>query len=132
MAQVLIVSDNQSDTDRLKAAFRAAGFEVESANSMEEGCKSAKSGRFQVIFSSPILDDGSWTRLIEVANQRGLSLEIVLLARHYDLSQWAAALGAGAFDVLDVFVDLPNAAEAANRALGAYRSNRIQSAHGPM
>lgn len=132
MAQVLIVSDNQSDTDRLKAAFRAAGFAVESANSMEEGCESAKSGRFQVIFSSPLLDDGSWTRLIEVAHEHSLSLEIVLLARHYDLSQWAAALGAGAFDVLDVLADLPNAAEAANRALGAYRSNRIQSVHGPV
>lgn len=132
MAQVLIVSDNQSDKDRLKAAFRVAGFAAESANSMEEGCESAKSGRFQVIFSSPILDDGSWTRLTEVAHQHGLSPEIVLLARHYDLSQWAAALGAGAFDVLDVLVDLPNAAEAANRALGAYRSNRIQSAHGPV
>jgi hypothetical protein len=62
LARVLIVSDNDSDTQRLKTAFREAGLGSESTNSMAAGCGSAKSGRFQVIFSTPLFRDGSWRR----------------------------------------------------------------------
>ena len=52
-ARVLIVADDDSGTERLKAAFREAGLTSESANSITAGCALAKSGRFQVVFSTP-------------------------------------------------------------------------------
>src|SRR6516162_1002954 len=119
-ARILIVCDNDSDTERLKTAFREAGLTSESANSMTAGCALAKSGRFQVVFSAPILRDGSWRRLIEVATQHNLGFEIVLLARTFTFNEWAEALQVGAFDVLDVLCDLPKAAEAARRASGSF------------
>ena len=70
-----------------------------------------------------------------------LSLEVILLARTFNLNQWGEALQAGAFDVLDVLCDLPKAAEAAKRALGTKRPEALaavslasvvnQADHGP-
>ncbi len=74
-ARILIVCDNDSDTERLKTVFREAGLTSESANSIRAGCESAKAGRFQVVFSTPLLADGSWRRLVDVANHYGLSFE---------------------------------------------------------
>ena len=127
MARVLIVSDSGSDTDLLKAVFSGAGIASESAGSMNLGCESAQSGRFGVIFSTPESIDGSWTRLIETAWKHGLDFEIVLLTRTFDLSQWSEAMQLGAFEVMDLLCDLPNAAEVAQRALGAgyLKRNRI-------
>ena len=118
MPRVLIVSENDSDTEQLKAAFLKAGVTSESAKSITAGCEAAKSGRFQVVFSTPLLADGSWRRLIDAENHHGLSYEVILLARSFYLNQWAEALQVGAFDVLDVLCDLPKASEAAKRALG--------------
>jgi DNA-binding NtrC family response regulator len=117
-AQILIVCDNDSDTEQLKGVFREAGLTSKAVNTLASGCESAKSGRFQVVFCTPLLGDGSWRGLIDVASQNDLSFEIILLARTFDLSQWAAALKVGAFDVLDVLCDLPKAAVAAKSALG--------------
>jgi len=127
MARILIVSENDSDSGRLKTVFRKAGLTSESANSITTGCELAESGRFQVVFSTPLLGDGSWKRLIEVANYHSLSFEIVLLARKFDLNQWLEALQVGAFDVLDVLCDLPKAAESAKRALGAAYLKRFRT-----
>ncbi len=119
MARILIVGDNGSDTERLKTVFRETGLSSESVNSITAGCEAAKSGQYQVVFSPPLMADGSWTRLIDVAHHYGLSFEVILLARSFDLNQWAEALQVGAFDVLDVLCDLPKAAETAKLALGA-------------
>ena len=126
MSRVLILSERGSDTDQLKGVFRAAGIASESADNMTTACESAKSGRFGVVFSAPQSDDGAWTRLIEVASQGGLSFEIVLLARTYDLNEWAEALQLGAFEVLDVLRDLPKAGEVARRALGSAHLKRFR------
>ena len=118
MTRILIVCDNDSDTDELRATFREAGLTSESVNNMSLGCESASSGRFQVVFSTPFLGNESWSGLIEVANQCHLTFKVILLARTFDLNQWTEALRVGAFDVLDVLCDLPKAADIAKRALG--------------
>jgi len=116
--RILIVCDNDSDTERLKGVFREAGLTSKAVSTITSGCKSAKSGRFQVVFCTPLLGDGSWRGLIEVASQNDLSFKIVLMDRTFDLNQWVDALQVGAFDVLDVVCDLPKAADAAKSALG--------------
>ncbi len=125
--RILIVCDNDSDTERLEIVLREAGLTSESANSITAGCESAKSGRFQVVFSPPLLADGSWRRLIDIAQHYDLSFELVLLAPSFNLNQWTEALQDGAFDVLDVLYDLPKAAEAAKRAFGAAYLRRFRS-----
>ena len=118
-ARILIVCDEDSDAERLKIIFREAGFISERAKSMTVASESAKSGRFQVVVATPLLSDGSWRRLIDVANHYNSDFVIILLARTFDLREWAEALKDGAFDVLDALHELPRAVEVAKRALWA-------------
>ncbi len=118
-ARILIVCDDDSDTERLKTILREAGFVSEWAKSMTAGCEAAKSGRFQVIVSTPLLRDGSWRRLTDIANHYDLGFEVVLWARNFDLAEWVEALKDGAFDVLDAMCEPPKALEATRRALWA-------------
>ncbi|PYU32588.1 MAG: hypothetical protein DMG28_11075 [Acidobacteria bacterium] len=116
-ARILIVCDDDSITERLNIAFREAGFFSECTKNITVGCESARSGRFQVVFTTPVLCDGSWRCLVEAAHHYDLGFEVVLLARTFDLSQWAEALEAGAFDVPDALDELPKAAGVAKLAL---------------
>src|SRR6266446_135214 len=96
-----------------------AGFVSECARSITEGCEAAKSGRFQVVVSTPRMWDGTWRRLIDIANHYDLRFEVVLWARSFDLLEWTEALKDGAFDVLDAMCEQPKAVESTKRALWA-------------
>ena len=126
MDPILIVWENECDTERLKTTFREAGLTSESTSSLTTGCDAAKSGRFHVVFSTSFAAEGSWKRLIEVPNDCSLGFEIILLVRTFDLNQWAEALQVGAFDVLDVLCDLPRAGATAKRALGTAYLKRFR------
>jgi hypothetical protein len=86
---------------------------------MTAACEAAKSGDFQVVVSTPLLKDGSWRRLTDIANHYDLGFEIVLWARNFDLRESAVALEEGAFDVLDAMCEQPKAVEATKGALWA-------------
>jgi DNA-binding NtrC family response regulator len=118
-ARILIVCDSGPDTERLKAILAEEGFLTEWARSITAGCEAAKSGKFQVVLSTPLLADGSWRRLSDIASHYGLGYEIVLWARNYDLQDWAMALEEGAFDVLDAMCEQPKAVETTKGALWA-------------
>ena len=118
-ARILIVSDDNSDTDRLKAILREEGFASELAKSITAGCEAAKTGEFQVVVSTPRMWDGSWRRLTDIANHYDLGFEVVLWARSFDLLEWTEALKEGAFDVLDAMCEQPKAVESTKRALWA-------------
>lgn len=126
-APILILCENDADSAQLKTVFGEAGLTSQRVKSFTSGCELVRRGRFQVVFSAPLLRDGSWKCLIEAASQYDLGFEIVLVARTFDLKQWAEALQIGAFDVLDVVCDLPKAAEAAERAWGAAYLKRFRS-----
>lgn len=68
LTRILIVRENDSDTERLTTAFREAGWTSESTNTMTAACELAQSGRFQLVFSAPHLGDGSWRLLIGLAS----------------------------------------------------------------
>jgi DNA-binding NtrC family response regulator len=118
-ARILIVCDDNSDTQRLKAVLQEEGFVSEWAKSITEGCEAAKSGRFQVVVSTPRMRDGSWRQLADIANHYDLGFEVVLWARSSDLLEWTEALKEGAFDVLDAMCEQPKAVQATKRALWA-------------
>src|SRR5216684_3041414 len=118
-ARILIVCDDDSETERLKTILQKAGIVSEYTRSITAGCEAAKSGRFQVVVSTPLLRDGSWRRLTDIANHFDLGFEVVLWAHNFDLPDWAEALKEGAFDVLDAKCEQPKAVEATKRALWA-------------
>jgi DNA-binding NtrC family response regulator len=118
-ARILIVCDDDSITKRLKIAFQEACLSSEVVQSMTAGCAFARSGGFQVVFTTPVLRDGSWRRLTDIASQYDLGFVVVLVASGYDFHQCAEAVKEGAFDVLDPMRDLPKTAEAARCALWA-------------
>jgi DNA-binding NtrC family response regulator len=118
-ARILIVCEDNSDTERLKDVLRQEGFASEWVKSITACCEAAKSGRFQVVVSTPLLRDGSWRRLTDIANHYDLGFEVVLWARNFDLPDWTEALKEGAFDVLDAMCEQPKAVEATKRALWA-------------
>jgi DNA-binding NtrC family response regulator len=118
-ARILIICDDKTTTELLETLFGQAGFTLETARSFTAACERACSGRFGAVISVPLLSDGSWRRLIDLANHYDLGFEVVLLARNFDLSQWAEALEHGAFDVLDAVCELSRAAEVVKSALWA-------------
>jgi PleD family two-component response regulator len=117
--RILIVMDDDSLSIHLKVILRREGFASECAKSMAEACESAKSGRFPVVVSAPVLSDGSWNRLVDVEGRCTPGFVIILVATTFDLNQWAQALEEGAFDVLDAVHELPKVTLAARCALWA-------------
>jgi DNA-binding NtrC family response regulator len=118
-ARILIVSENDSIAERVANALSEADFISERARSITAGCESAKSGRFQVIVTTPLLADGSWRRLIDIADHYDSGFVVILVASTFDLQEWTEALEYGAFDVLDALHELPGVAECAKRAAWA-------------
>jgi DNA-binding NtrC family response regulator len=118
-ARILIVCDEDSITERLNLGFGEAGFISECVNSITAGCESARSGRFQVIVTTPLLGDGSWRRLVDIAAHYDFNFVVILVATTFDIQEWTEALEYGAFDVLDALHELPKAAEIAKRAMWA-------------
>jgi DNA-binding NtrC family response regulator len=118
-AGILIVSDDDCDMERLKTLLVEAGFSPECTKSIAGGCDAAKSGRFQVVVATPLLRDGSWRRLTDIAYHYDLGFEVVLWAHNFDFVEWTEALNQGAFDVLDAVSEQPRVAETARRALWA-------------
>lgn len=120
-ARILIVCDDDSIAKRLNDILLEAGLSSERVKSMTAGCRSARSGRFQVVLTAPVLGDGSWRRLVDIASHYDLGFVVVLVASTFDLKQRAEAMEDGAFDVLDLdrLHELSKTAEVTRGALWA-------------
>jgi len=118
-SRILLVCDDESDTRQLRTLLLEAGFHLDCAKSMRAACEAVKSGEFQVVISTPLLKDGSWRRLVDIANHSSLGFEVLIWARSFDLREWAEALENGAFDVLDAVYEKPRVVEATKCALWA-------------
>ncbi len=118
-ARILIVGEDDAATQQLMAVFQGAGLISETAKSVTAACQSAKSGQFQAVVSAPVLRDGSWRRIVDIAKHYDLGFEVVLVTRHFDLLEWSEALRDGAFDVIDAASELPKAYDTVKRALWA-------------
>jgi PleD family two-component response regulator len=117
--RILIVHDDDTISKHVEIILLHAGLASERVKSMKEACEYARSGRFQVVVTTPVLGDGSWKRLADVDRQYRPGIVVILVATTFDLNEWGRALEDGAFDVLDALYELPNVAEAARRALWA-------------
>jgi DNA-binding NtrC family response regulator len=110
-AQILVVSENDSIPERLARALPEADFSLEHARDITAGCELARSGRFQVIVTTPLFGDGTWRRLVDIAAHYDLGFVVIVIATTFDMHEWAEALEYGAFDVLDALYELPRVAQ---------------------
>jgi DNA-binding NtrC family response regulator len=117
--RILIVHDDDSISKAAEVFLRQSGLVPERVKNLKSGCELAKSGRFQVIFSSPFLPDGSWKRLAEINNHSNPGFVVILLSNGCDPIEWGKALKDGAFEVLDALCEVPRVADVARRALWA-------------
>lgn len=127
-ARILIVCDDDLIAERLNIVLREAGYISERAKSITAGCESARSGRFQVVISAPVLGDGSWRRLVDIASYYNLGFVVLLVASPVNFNQSVEAQENGVFEVLDVLHDLPTVAEVIKRALWAAYLKGVGSA----
>ena len=125
--RILIVSENDAIAERLARALSEVDFTWERAGSITAGCESARTGRFQVIVTTPLMADGSWRRLVDLAAHYPSGFVVILLATTFDIQEWTEALEYGAFDVLDALHELPRVAESVESAAwAAYLKGAVQ------
>jgi DNA-binding NtrC family response regulator len=117
--RILLVSDDDRISNILEMDLLHAGVASERVKSMAAGCESARSGRFQVVLTSPVLPDGTWKQLTDLASRYRPGFVVIVVANALELKRWAKALADGAFDVLNASQELPRFGEAVRRALWA-------------
>src|SRR2546429_2492272 len=73
-ARILIVCDDDSDTERLKSILQKAGIVSECAKSITAGCEAAQNGRFSVGGSAPPPSDRLVGRVTHITEHLQLCL----------------------------------------------------------
>lgn len=120
--QILIACDDDAIAHQLQSLFHRASLDSVCTKSIATACYVARSGSFPVIFSIPSLSDGSWRQLLDVSKNWSRAPAVVVVARSFDMNEWGESLRYGAFDVLDLLVEIDRAPEVATLALLATRS----------
>ncbi len=122
-SRILIACEDDSIAEQLRLIFLTANFKSEHTKDIRTACKFIESGRFQVVFTFPLLCDGSWQQLFDFARSRELPLFFVVMARSFDFHDWGESLRNGAINVLDVLKELPKPAEVPSQAFWTAISN---------
>ena len=97
--RVLVVWEEDSVSTKLMAAFSLAGLCAQLATTMTAASEAARSGRFQVVISAPILRDGSWRRLSDIGSHYELGFVIILVATETEAEDWTEAIEGGVFEI---------------------------------
>jgi DNA-binding NtrC family response regulator len=117
--RVLIACEDVQVADELVEVLKSTHLRLERAVNFTSACKLLKTGKFQVVFATPRIPGGSWKKLMDFAYSRGQTVSFVVVARSFDLSDWANCLKNGAFEVLDLVRELSRASDVAMQAFSA-------------
>ncbi|HTC62004.1 MAG TPA: hypothetical protein VK709_04120 [Candidatus Saccharimonadales bacterium] len=117
--RVLIACEDSQAADELVAILKKANLRPEWAKDFTSACKLLKTGKFHVVFATPRVSGDSWQKLMDFARGRGQALSFVIVARSFDLSDWASCLKYGAFEVLDSISEISRVGDVATQALSA-------------
>jgi DNA-binding NtrC family response regulator len=120
--RILIACENGQIADELAEVLKRAKLRSEQAVDFTSACKLLKTGKFQVVFTTPGIPGGSWEKLMEFGRGSGKTLSFVIVARSFDLSDWAECLKNGAFEVIDSISEISGAGEVAVNASSAARA----------
>jgi DNA-binding NtrC family response regulator len=117
--RVLIACEDGRVADELVKILKTTNLRSERARDFTSACKSLKTGKFQVVFATPGVPGGSWEKLVDFAHGNGQAPSFVIVARSFDLRDWANCLKNGAFEVLDSISEIARAGEVAMQAFSA-------------
>jgi DNA-binding NtrC family response regulator len=120
--RILIACEDGQVAEELVEVLRRANLKSERAMDFTSACKLLKTGKFQVIFTTPGVPGGTWEKLMEFGRGSGKDLSFVVVARSFDLSDWANCLKNGAFEVLDSISEISSAGEVAMNAFLAAKA----------
>ena len=67
--RILIVSQDDAVAEVLEVILLYSGLSSVRARSMAAGCEFARSGQFPVVMTNPVLTDGTWRHLTDLASR---------------------------------------------------------------
>ncbi len=117
--RVLIACGDGQVADELVEILKTTNLRSERAMDFKSACKLLKTRKFRVVFATPDVRGGPWEKLMDFARSSGQALSFVIVARSFDMSDWANCLRNGAFEVLDSASEISRAGEVAMQALSA-------------
>ena len=85
--RILIVSEDNAISRELELTLLHGGFISERIKGMSAACDCAKSGRFQVVVTAPLLHDGSWKRLTYIDRHYRPGFVIIVVAANFDMNE---------------------------------------------
>jgi two-component system cell cycle response regulator DivK len=121
MPKVLLVEDNEMNSDMLSRRLARRGFEVALALDGQEGVETARRELPDIILmdmSLPVLDGWGATRILK-AGETTRSIPVIALTSHAMAGDRAKALECGCDDYDTKPIDMPRLLEKMDRLLAA-------------
>jgi two-component system cell cycle response regulator DivK len=121
MPKVLLVEDNEMNSDMLSRRLARRGFEVALALDGQEGVETARRELPDIILmdmSLPVLDGWGATRILKAA-ETTRSIPVIALTSHAMAGDRAKALECGCDDYDTKPIDMPRLLEKIDRLLAA-------------
>lgn len=115
----------------LRANLASSHLLSERVTNIQAAWERVRVENFRIVFVAAVLPDGPWHLLYDSAASQGLDLSFIVMARSFDIDDWAGAFRHGAFDVLDILSEIPKAAEIASEALLASGAALSRAASNP-
>lgn len=94
----LLVHDRPAPLDSLKSALKDLSVETYSVRSCEEAKRLIPQTQPQLVFTDTALPDGSWTDVIELAENVGSPVNVIVVGTNKDVKFYLKALERGAVD----------------------------------
>jgi DNA-binding NtrC family response regulator len=96
----LLVHDRADPLELLKSALKELSIDTYSVRSCEEARRLLPQTQPQLVFTDTTLPDGSWTDVIELAENAGSPVNVIVVGMIKDVKLYLTALDRGAFDFL--------------------------------
>jgi len=94
----LLVHDRPDPLDLLKSALKELYVETYSVRNCEEARRLIPQTQPQLVFTDTVLPDGSWTDVIELAENASSPVNVIVVGTIKDINFYLTALERGAFD----------------------------------
>lgn len=129
--RILIACDDDVVAVQLRRSLASSHLLSDRVTNIQAAWERLRAENFRIAFVAAILPDGPWRLLYDSAASQGLEVPFIVMARSFDIDDWAEAFRHGAFDVLDILSEIPKAAEIASEALMATGAALSRAASNP-
>ncbi len=98
--RILFVSGQQADVNRLQQMLRSLPVVLEHVSTLREAKGRVEKGRYDVILTEALLQDGNWVDVLQLARAIPGEVQVIVTDPHADSRFWAEALNLGAYDLV--------------------------------